>query len=100
MGVPRFRQTIMTEWLDGIAGAHERFEKTNLQRLTDGQRIQLLQQSLNFATLTEVAAGHAVAENFLAILLQAPFVRLFVHAVDRILILAYVPARLRFVCMT
>ena len=49
---------------------------------TDGQRVEPLQELLDFGALAEVAAGHVVAQDFLAVFLEAPVVGLFVNAID------------------
>ena len=37
-------QSVMPERFDGVTGAHERAEKTDLQRRTDGDGVELLQK--------------------------------------------------------
>ena len=51
MGVFGFGQTVMAERLDRIPGPHERFEKANLERLADGDGVELLQQFLHLRTM-------------------------------------------------
>ena len=41
-------QAVVAERLDRITGAHERFEKADLERRADGQSVEPLQQLLHF----------------------------------------------------
>ncbi len=73
----------MAERLDGVTRAHERFEKSDLERRADRQRAELLQQFLHFGGLAQVAARDVMASTSCAIFLQASRVRLFVDAINR-----------------
>jgi hypothetical protein len=72
----------MAQRFDSVTGAHERFQESDLEGLPDWQVVEPLQQALYFGPLPQVAAGDVVAQNFLAIFLQAAFVRLLVNAMD------------------
>src|SRR2546430_4429262 len=84
-----FGEAIMTERLHCIAGAHERSEKADFERLTDGKGAELLQELLDFGAAAQIAARHIVAEELLAIIPEPFFVRLFVDAINRRLALAH-----------
>ena len=72
----------MADRFRGVLGAHEGLEKTDLQGGTDGQLVEALQQFLDFGALAEVAAGHIVAQDLLAVFLEALGVGFFVNAMD------------------
>jgi hypothetical protein len=50
-------QAVMAERLDGVTRAHERFQKTDFQRLADGQRAELLQQFLHLGGWLKLPHG-------------------------------------------
>jgi len=79
----------VTQGIHIVTCPHERFQKSDLERLADGQRTEFLEQLLDLSRLAQIAARHMVAEYFLAIFAQPPFVRLLVHAVNRLLILPH-----------
>ena len=97
VGVFLLGQTVVAERLDGVARPHERLEKANLERLPDRNCAELLQELLDLGLLAQVAARHVVAENFLAILRQAPLFRLFVDAVNRLQVQLHQARRHRLV---
>ena len=72
----------MSQRLHRVTGPHERFQKTNLQRGTDGQTAEFVQQLLHLRRLAQIAAGNMVGQHFLPIFLQPPRIRLLVNPVD------------------
>jgi hypothetical protein len=77
-----FGKAVMAERLDGVAGAHEGLEKTDLEGRADGKRRQLVEQLLNFGSCAEVTALDAMAQDFFAVFLEPAFFWFFVNAVN------------------
>jgi hypothetical protein len=63
-------------------GAHERLEEPDFEGGADGEMFESLEEFLDFGALAEVAARDVMAEDFIAELLEALGIGLFVHAVD------------------
>src|SRR5205823_13009883 len=59
-----FGQAVVAERFDGIAGAHEGFQESDLERLSDREGVQPLQQFLDFGSLSQVSARHIMAKHF------------------------------------
>jgi len=64
----------MAQRLDSVTGAHQRFEKTDLEGRANGQGVEPVQQPLHLRRVAEVAARNVLAQHVLAIFLQAPLV--------------------------
>src|SRR6478609_10363306 len=70
-------EPVMPERFDGVTGAHERAEKTDLQRRADGNGVELLQELRDFGALGEIAARDVMAEDVLTKFVDAARVRFF-----------------------
>ncbi len=82
VGVLPFGEAVVAEGLDGVACPHEGLEEADAQGRPDGDAGEPLEETLDFGALSEVSAGHVVAQHFLAIFEESAGVGFLVDAVD------------------
>lgn len=82
VGVMAFGEAEVAEGFDGVAGAHQGLEESDLEGGPDGEGVQAMQEALDFGALGEVAAGDIVGEDLLAVFAEAPFIGGLVDAVN------------------
>ena len=83
VGVFFLGQAVVAQRLDRVTRPHERFEKTDLSAGPMAGCRGCCKQLLHFHRPAEIAAGDVMAQHFLAIFPQAPFIRALMHAVNR-----------------
>src|SRR4051794_36406625 len=75
-------QSVMSKWLDHVAGSHQRAKETNFQRRANRPWGQSLEQFLHLRALSQITARDVVAQNVLAKILQPLLRRWFMHSVN------------------
>ena len=82
MGIFFLGQTVVTQGLHGVTGAHEGFQEADLQGRADGQGLEQVHQFLNLFLLAQITAGDVLAEDVFTVFGETLWIRFLMDAID------------------